>query len=124
MKARVWIVMLVCVLLAGDKPRLSRTETDDNVSIPMDAIKVPPPDVQQPNSYTCGVGALMSIASYYGVGPEDFDEFQRDLGTTTSFGTSVYRMEKFARKLGLNTVLFRDGASDGTFQNGRQQAES
>jgi sialate O-acetylesterase len=69
--------------------------------IPDGALKIALPDVQQPDNYSCGAAALMSVCAYFGVGPEDLDEFKRSLGTDEKEGTNVWCMRDMARGLGL-----------------------
>jgi len=77
--------------------------------MPPSAIKVPLPDVQQPDDYSCGAAALMAICSYYGVGPEELEDLKTDLHTTSRSGTDYRNMVKEARKLGLEVKLVKDG---------------
>jgi predicted double-glycine peptidase len=63
------------------------------------AIKVGLPDVQQPDEFSCGAAALMSILAYYGTGPEDYDVLKKELGTTEKSGTDYRRMIRFASGL-------------------------
>jgi predicted double-glycine peptidase len=65
------------------------------------AIKVPLPDVQQPDEYSCGAASLMSILAYYGTGPEDYDVLKKKLGVTEKNGTDYHRMVRFAGEVGL-----------------------
>jgi predicted double-glycine peptidase len=70
--------------------------------IPPSAIRIPLPDVRQPDGYTCGASALMSICAYYGVGPRTIDEFKKALGSNPESGTNYREMVRFARSLGLD----------------------
>lgn len=69
--------------------------------IPKGAIKVMLPDVQQPDDYSCGAGVFMSIASYFGVGPEELETIKLRLGTNPEHGTYYREIEKYANELGL-----------------------
>jgi hypothetical protein len=46
-------------------------------SILPDAIKVALPSVHQPDDYSCGAAALMSILAYYDLQPEDYGVLRR-----------------------------------------------
>jgi len=70
--------------------------------IPSGAIRIQLPDVRQPDGYSCGASALMSICAYYGVGPRTIDEFKKELGTNPESGTNYREMVRFARSLGLD----------------------
>jgi predicted double-glycine peptidase len=105
----VCLVLISCLLLGGDKPRNSDIVPPTYRMIVQGAIKVPLPDVQQPDDYSCGAAALMSICSYYGVGPEDIDDFKKALHTNKKTGTIIYDMVKYAKDLGLDVRLIKDG---------------
>jgi predicted double-glycine peptidase len=79
----------------GDRP-------DQGRPIPAGAVKIRLPDVRQPDGYSCGASALMSICSYYGVGPTTIDEFKKALSTNRESGTNYREMIRFARSLGLD----------------------
>jgi hypothetical protein len=65
-------------------------------AIPPDAIKVPLPDVQQPDDDSCGAASLMAIFAYYGLGPEDFESFEKEVHTNKKTGTIIYDMIRYA----------------------------
>src|SRR5438477_3958843 len=65
------------------------------------AIKVPLPDIQQPDEYSCGAASLMSILAYYGTGPEDYDVLKKKLGVTQKNGTDYHHMIRLAGEQGL-----------------------
>ncbi|HVS37301.1 MAG TPA: C39 family peptidase [Gemmataceae bacterium] len=69
--------------------------------VPAGAVKVDVPGVQQHDDYSCGAAALMAVCSYFGVGPDDLDEYKKKLGTNEENGTNVYEILKMARQLGL-----------------------
>ena len=97
MRTRLLFVLAISLLLASDRPRLARQEKGDYHPIPNGAIKIPLPDIQQPDDYSCGAASFMSVASYFGAGPEDFDDMKKALGTNARTGTSVYKMADYAR---------------------------
>lgn len=69
--------------------------------IPKGAIKVRLPDVQQPDDYSCGAAVLMSVGSYYLVGPDRLEAFKKRLGTEPEHGTYYKEIESYANELGL-----------------------
>ena len=73
--------------------------------VPPSAIKVDVPGVQQRDDYSCGAAALMSVCSYFGVGPDDLEEYKKELGTNEENGTNVYEILKMARRLGLEADI-------------------
>src|SRR3990167_1816064 len=73
--------------------------------IPGGAIKINLPEVQQPDDYSCGAAALMSVAAYYGVGPEKLEQFKAAAGTTAEHGTYYRNMENYVRSLGLDVSV-------------------
>lgn len=80
--------------------------------IPGGAIKITLPEVQQPDAYSCGAAALMSVAAYYGVGPEKLEDFKAALGTTPEHGTYYRNMETYACSLGLDVSVHTDMTCD------------
>jgi predicted double-glycine peptidase len=64
------------------------------------AIMIPVPEVQQPDNQTCGVAALMSILSYYGVGTDDYDELKKCLRVKKN-GADYREMIRYARRVRL-----------------------
>ena len=73
--------------------------------IPATAIKVDVPGVQQRDDYSCGAAALMAVCSYFGVGPDDLEEYKKKLGTNEENGTNVYHIRDMARGLGLEADI-------------------
>src|SRR2546421_686039 len=89
------------VFAAGDAPKPGADAPPENHCRMSDgAVKVALPDVQQPDETSCGVACFMSIISYYGVGPDDYDALRKKLGTGKN-GTNYRRMIAFAKDLGL-----------------------
>jgi predicted double-glycine peptidase len=70
--------------------------------IPSGAIKVPVPGVEQPDPYSCGAAAVMSVCSFFGVGPKDIETFKKKLHTTEQEGTPYRKIIAYSRKLGLH----------------------
>lgn len=79
--------------------RSSRLERYAEIS--PEAIKIPLPTVRQPDDYSCGAAALMSVCRYYGVGPQDLSDFADAVGTRKDIGTYFKNIVAFARQLGL-----------------------
>ena len=69
--------------------------------VPVGAIKIPLHDVQQDDDSSCGAAALMSVCSYYQVGPKTLASFKHKLHTDPDEGTYYLNIRDFARKLGL-----------------------
>jgi predicted double-glycine peptidase len=104
-------MLVVCLLIAGDRSRFAKNEPETYHQIPEGAIKVPLPDVQQPDDYSCGAAALMAICSYYGVGREELDEMKTELHTTSRGGTDYRNLVKYAKQLGFEVELVKDDMS-------------
>ena len=71
------------------------------------AIQIRLPEVQQPEDYSCGAAALMSILSYYGVGTEDYEILKERLGTNEEDGTNYRKMIAYAEEVGLKTRIWK-----------------
>src|SRR5258708_808793 len=91
------LVVMACLLIFTDAPTPVVTHP-----IPPGTIMIELPDVRQPDGYSCGASALMSICAYYGVGPRTIDDFKAELGTNPERGTNHREMVRFARTLGLD----------------------
>lgn len=76
--------------------------------IPAGAIKVVLPAVPQPDSYSCGPTSLMSVAAYFGVGPEDLEEFKKNCKTSEEHGTYYGDLADYAKTLGLDASVEKD----------------
>lgn len=74
-------------------------------NIPAGAIKIDLPDIRQPDNYSCGAGALMSIACHYNVGPAEIEGFKVEMGTNPDNGTYYRRLVEYANRLGLNASV-------------------
>jgi predicted double-glycine peptidase len=112
MKRYLWIALLGSLLIAGDKPDRQGSrdgKEGGNKYCPIkDAIKIPLPTVEQPDDYSCGAAALMSICWHFGVGPRDLKEFKSKLHTDTEEGTHFKDMVRYARTLGLEATAQPD----------------
>jgi predicted double-glycine peptidase len=69
--------------------------------IAKNAIKIPLPDVTQVESYSCGASSLQSICKYYGVGPDDEQEFTEKIGYDTRVGANPDEIMAAAHEFGL-----------------------
>lgn len=67
-------------------------------------IKIPLPDVRQSTSFSCGAAVLHAICKYYGVGPDEEEDFIKELGTDPDNGTSPEEIIKGAKKYGLRVI--------------------
>ena len=65
------------------------------------AIKVPIPNVQQMEEYTCGAAAFQAVCCYFGVGPSDADDYVELLKSDPKNGTKPEQIVNWARKFGL-----------------------
>lgn len=63
------------------------------------------PDIRQPDDYSCGAGALMSIACFYNVGPMEIAGFKKAMGTNPTYGTYHNDIARYANELGLNAEV-------------------
>lgn len=75
--------------------------------IPRGAIKVWLPDMQQPDDYSCGAAAFMSVAVKYEVGPERLETFKERLKTNEVNGTYYKDIELYANEIGLQARVFQ-----------------
>jgi predicted double-glycine peptidase len=101
------IVLLTLALatlgIAGDGPTAvaPAAKRARSRSIAEGAIKVPVPAIEQPDDYSCGAAALLSVCSYYGVGPRKLARLKRELRTDPVQGTDYHNMIRYAESLGL-----------------------
>lgn len=96
---------IVAVVVLAAIAASSATEApapDTPRTIPDGAVTVELPDVRQKDGFSCGAWALMAVCRYYGVGPDDVDEFKARLGTNPERGTDHRAMVEYARRLGLD----------------------
>lgn len=69
--------------------------------IPDGVIKVPVPNVQQTKNFSCGAAATQSVCCYFGVGPDDQEEYIKKLNTE-EYGTAPADIVKFCKSHGLS----------------------
>jgi predicted double-glycine peptidase len=69
--------------------------------IPENALRIPVPDTTQQTDYSCGASSLQAIAKYFGVGPDDEQEFVRDIGLDHRVGSHPDQIETTAKRYGL-----------------------
>ena len=67
-----YLLLLIVLLDASDKPPKSK----EPIPIPAGAIKIPLPHVEQPDGVSCGAACMMSICSFYDVGPQSVEGFK------------------------------------------------
>ncbi len=70
--------------------------------IPKGVIKVPVPNVQQTTNFSCGAAATQSVCCYFGVGPEEQDDYMEKLKVEPNGGTAPDDIVKFCKDHGLN----------------------
>ena len=105
--------MAGCLLAVADSPGTFREQASVYCQVAQSAIKVPLPEIHQPDYYSCGTAASMSIGSYFGVGPEDIEAWKSDLCTRTDTGTDVEPIVEYARnKLMLDVTLVERDMTD------------
>jgi predicted double-glycine peptidase len=99
-------VLITCLTAAGGHERTSAGRPpplERYTEIPDDAIKIPLASVRQPNDYSCGAAAMMSVCRYYGVGPKKLADLEEALGTNKEIGTYFKNIVAYARQLGLES---------------------
>jgi predicted double-glycine peptidase len=70
-------------------------------TIPAGAIKIPLPDMQQPDNYSCGL-CVLSVAHYFGLAPNEFQEPKDKMGTNEVDGTYYGDIVTYANELGMD----------------------
>ena len=73
--------------------------------IPVGAIKIPLPDIEQPDEFSCGAASLMSICSYYDVGSGSIEGFKQATRTDPDDGAHYQNLARYARSLGLEADI-------------------
>lgn len=63
------------------------------------------PDVRQPDNYSCGAAASMGVGQYFGVGPDDLDEWKALLGTIEDKSTRPMEIVRVLSALGLTVEV-------------------
>lgn len=71
---------------------------------------IPVPIVYQSHNYDCGAAALRAVCQYYGVGPEDEDDFIQACETDPDEGTHPSDIIRAARRFGLRAFA-KEGLS-------------
>jgi predicted double-glycine peptidase len=107
-RASALILIAGGLLLGADRPANHGQQSHECailVPIPLGTIKIPLRDVQQPDDYSCGAAAFMSICSYYNVGPRNIEVLKKELHTDPDEGTYYKNISQFAEKLGLKADL-------------------
>ena len=74
--------------------------------IPNNAIKIDLPNATQTTDYTCGASALQAICSYFGVGPEDEWDYEREMGMPKT-GADPIHITTAAEQYGLEVKEYR-----------------
>lgn len=69
---------------------------------PRDHLPIQIPDVPQPDDFSCGSCAFLSVTKHYGVGPKTVDEAKRMLGTTKKTSTLPEMIVAGLQKFGLH----------------------
>jgi predicted double-glycine peptidase len=69
--------------------------------IPEGAIKVLLADTRQGEDYSCGASALQAVSGYFGVGPEEEEDYVRDLKMDRRIGSHPFQIIRAAKKYGL-----------------------
>jgi predicted double-glycine peptidase len=70
-------------------------------AIPEGAIKVSLPDTRQGEDYSCGASALQAVSGYFGVGPEEEEDYVRDLKMDPRIGSHPFQIIRAAKRYGL-----------------------
>ena len=95
-------LVLGLIVTAGAWTAVDAPTPEAGRQIPRGVIMVELPDVRQPDDYSCGASALVSVCEYYGVDPPTLDEFKAELRTNPETGTDYREMVRFALELGLD----------------------
>lgn len=69
--------------------------------VPPGAIKIHLPLVRQPDDFSCGASAALSITSHYGVGPLELEDVMKACKTNEEHGTYYGDLPPFFRSVGL-----------------------
>src|SRR5262249_18482445 len=98
-------ILIAVPLAARDRSKVPSPEGSRLKPVPLDAIKIPLPDIQQDDESSCGAASLMSICMYYNVGPGRLADYKRILHTDPEYGTYYDDIRKYAAKLGLDAEV-------------------
>lgn len=66
---------------------------------------IPVPVVYQSRSYDCGAAALRAVCQFWGVGPDEEDEFIKICGSDPKDGTRPDDIIRVARSFGLKALM-------------------
>lgn len=80
--------------------------------IPKGVIKVPVPNVQQTTNFSCGAAATQSVCCYFGVGPDEQDEYMQKLKAVPDGGTAPADIVKFCKDHGLTAKAVENMTTD------------
>jgi hypothetical protein len=59
------------------------------------------PNIRQEDGISCGPAIAMSVGKFFGVGPDDLEEWKKNLGTTENQSTAPGAIFAYLRSLGL-----------------------
>jgi len=93
-------------------PTGAAARNPNETAIQPGAIKIPLPSMAQPDDYSCGAAALMSICSFYGVGEEQITDFKQKVHSNPTNGTNFENMIHYAHELGLAADAHRNMTID------------
>lgn len=80
--------------------------------IPKGVIKVPVPSVQQTTNFSCGAAATQSVCCYFGVGPDEQDEYMEKLKADPDGGTAPADIVQFCKDHGLTARAIENMTTD------------
>jgi HK97 family phage portal protein len=90
----------------GMTPKLD--EEDEEELTPAEAQDLRPgdelldvPDIRQADNYSCGAACAMAVGKYFGVGPDELEEWKKELGTTEKDSTRPMAIVEYLTSLGL-----------------------
>jgi predicted double-glycine peptidase len=107
MRRLVPLLLAATCLISADRPPTLHRHTGKTAPIPPDAIHIRLEHVEQPDPVSCGAAALLSICNYYGVGPQEIEEFKKKLHTGDN-GTDFRSLMAYAEQLGLEAKAEHD----------------
>lgn len=76
--------------------------------IPENAIKINLPNVQQSTWFSCGPACVQSVMAYFGVGPDEQDEYVERLKAEPYGGTAPNDIVNFCKEYGLSVKLVKN----------------
>lgn len=84
----------------------------DYKRIPDGVIKIPVPNVQQTTKFSCGAAVVQAVCCYFGVGPDDQDEYMEKLGTDPDGGTAPADIISFLKDHSLRAKAIKEMSLD------------